>query len=68
MKSVIIILATITLLISCEKTGDLLVSNVIPGGCALDDGVTAKSVQTEGTIKIDFFSNLLFGQNFVTIL
>ena len=54
MKSKLLILFLISLLIGCEKTGELLVSDVIPGGCALNEVVPSKSTQTEDVNKVSY--------------
>lgn len=49
MKKLIFPLLLIVALLSCERTGNLKVLEVIPGGCASGKGESSKGSQTTGT-------------------
>ena len=54
MKSKLTILILISLLFSCEKSGNLEVSEVIAGGCALNEGTPAKGIEINEDNKVTY--------------
>jgi hypothetical protein len=45
MKAKLLLLILMTIFAGCEKTGPLSVSEVIPGGCAVNKGESTKSIE-----------------------